>query len=115
MLDGSTRREDPQSLLGRHLNHAGPIDIASRTQPRSGFEDVATVELAIDDISIRAIMIDEVIASRRSSAAPKDTAALPTLYATCEAPAGGQRYLRERQIRRRCMIRQAAAHRVFTP
>jgi inorganic triphosphatase YgiF len=48
-------------------------------------EDVATIELALDDVSIRAITIDEVIASKEKLGRPKDLAALPALYATREA------------------------------
>jgi hypothetical protein len=45
---------------------------------------VATVELRLGDISVRAITIDEVIASKEKLGRPKDTAALPALYATRE-------------------------------
>jgi hypothetical protein len=49
------------------------------------FEDVATIELTLGDLSIRVITIDEVIASKEKLGRPKDTAALPALYATREA------------------------------
>ncbi len=49
------------------------------------FEDVATIELALGELSVRVITIDEVIASKEKLGRPKDTAALPALYATREA------------------------------
>jgi hypothetical protein len=64
---------------------AGPLDIVPHAAAIGGFEDVATIELALDDIAIRAITIDEVIASKEKLNRPKDTAALPALYATREA------------------------------
>lgn len=68
---------------------AGPIDIVPHAAAIGGFEDVATVELALGDLSIRVITIDEVIASKEKLARPKDTAALPALYATREAQRRG--------------------------
>jgi hypothetical protein len=64
---------------------AGPLDVVPHAAAIGGFEDVATIELAIDDIAVRAITIDEVIASKEKLGRPKDTAALPALYATREA------------------------------
>lgn len=64
---------------------AGPIDIVPSAAAIGGFEDVATIELALGDLSVRAITIDEVIASKEKLGRPKDTAALPVLYATREA------------------------------
>jgi len=64
---------------------AGPLDVVPHAAGIGAFEDVATIELALDDISIRAITIDEVIASKETLGRPKDTAALPALYATREA------------------------------
>ena len=48
-------------------------------------EDVATIELALGELSVRVLTIDEVIASKEKLGRPKDTAALPALYATREA------------------------------
>jgi hypothetical protein len=64
---------------------AGPIDVVPSAAAIGGFEDVATIELALGDLSVRAIAIDEVIASKEKLGRPKDTAALPVLYATREA------------------------------
>jgi hypothetical protein len=64
---------------------AGPLDVVPRAAAIGGFEDVATIELALGEISIRVITIDEVIASKEKLGRPKDTAALPALYATREA------------------------------
>jgi hypothetical protein len=64
---------------------AGPIDIVPHAAAIGGFEDVATVGLVLDDLTIRAITIDDVIASKEELGRPKDTAALPALYATREA------------------------------
>jgi hypothetical protein len=50
-----------------------------------GFEDVATVELRLGDLSLRVATLDEVIASKEALGRPKDTAALPALYAAREA------------------------------
>jgi len=46
---------------------------------------VGTIELSLGDLSVRAITLDEVIASKEKLGRPKDTAALPALYATREA------------------------------
>jgi hypothetical protein len=64
---------------------AGPIDVVPRAAAIGGFEDVATIELALGELSVRVITIDEVIASKEKLGRPKDTAALPALYATREA------------------------------
>jgi hypothetical protein len=64
---------------------AGPLDVVPNAAAIGGFEDVATVELSLGDISVRVITIDEVIASKEKLGRPKDTAALPALYATREA------------------------------
>jgi hypothetical protein len=60
-------------------------DDRQRDRARGSFEDVATIELTLGDLTVRAITIDEVIASKEMLARPKDTAALPALYATREA------------------------------
>lgn len=64
---------------------AGPIDVVPNAAAIGGYEDVATVELKLGDISVRAITIDDVIASKEKLDRPKDRAALPALYATREA------------------------------
>ncbi len=64
---------------------AGPLDVVPIAAAIGGFEEVATVELSLGDLSVRAITIDEVIASKEKLGRPKDTAALPALYATREA------------------------------
>jgi len=61
---------------------AGPIDVVPHAAAIGAFEDVATVELALGDFSIRVLTIDGVIASKEQLGRPKDTAALPALYAT---------------------------------
>jgi hypothetical protein len=61
---------------------AGPIDVVPHAAAIGAFEDVATVELALGDFSVRVLTIDEVIASKEKLGRPKDTAALPALYAT---------------------------------
>lgn len=45
-------------------------------------------ELTLGDLAIRAITIDEVIASKEALGRPKDTAALPALYATARRSGG---------------------------
>jgi hypothetical protein len=69
----------------RFETEAGPLDVVPHAAAIGGFEDVATIELALGDLSIRVITIDEVIASKEKLGRPKDTAALPALYATREA------------------------------
>lgn len=64
---------------------AGPLDVVPKAAAIGTFEDVATVELALGDIAVRVITIEEVIASKEQLGRPKDTAALPALYATREA------------------------------
>lgn len=64
---------------------AGPLDVVPLASAIGGYEDVATLELTLDDFSIRVITIDEVIASKEKLGRPKDTAALPALYATRDA------------------------------
>lgn len=76
-------------FLGWQIQHfdtdAGPIDIVPHAAAIGGYEDVATVELALGDFAVRVITIDEVIASKEELGRPKDTAALPALYATRQA------------------------------
>jgi hypothetical protein len=64
---------------------AGPLDVVPHAAAIGGFEDVATVELDLGELAVRAITIDEVISSKEALGRPKDTAALPALYATREA------------------------------
>lgn len=75
-------------FLGWQSQHfetaAGPLDVVPQASAIGGFEDVATVELDLDGLSIRVLTLDEVIASKEKLARPKDTAALPALYATRE-------------------------------
>lgn len=63
---------------------AGPLGVVPLAAAIGGFEDVATVELTLGDIRIRAITLDEVIASKEQLDRPKDRAALPALYAARE-------------------------------
>jgi hypothetical protein len=86
--DGGTELEGADFLGWRSQRfdtEAGPLDVVPRAAAIGGFEDVATIELALGEISIRVITIDEVIASKEKLGRPKDTAALPALYATREA------------------------------
>jgi hypothetical protein len=69
----------------RFETDAGPLDVVPHATAIGGFEDVATIELALGAISVRVITIDEVISSKEKLGRPKDTAALPALYATREA------------------------------
>lgn len=64
---------------------AGPLDVVPHAAAIGGFEDVATIELALGELSVRVLTLDEVIASKEALGRPKDTAALPALYATREA------------------------------
>ena len=69
----------------RFDTEAGPLDVVPLASAIGGYEDVATIELALGDLSVRVITIDEVIASKEKLGRPKDTAALPALYATRDA------------------------------
>jgi hypothetical protein len=64
---------------------AGPLDVVPNAAAIGAYEDVATVELSLGDLTIRAITIDEAIASKEQLGRPKDLAALPALYAAREA------------------------------
>ncbi len=64
---------------------AGPLDVVPLAAAIGGFEEVATVELTLGELSVRVLSLDEVIASKEELGRPKDTAALPALYATREA------------------------------
>ena len=68
----------------RFETSAGPLDIVPHATGIGGFEDVATIELMLGDLRVRVLTIDEVIASKEKLGRPKDTAALPALYATRE-------------------------------
>jgi hypothetical protein len=86
--DGVRRELEGADFLGWESQHfktdAGPIDVVPHAAAIGGFEEVATIELALGDLSIRAITLDEVIASKEKLGRPKDMAALPALYATRE-------------------------------
>lgn len=69
----------------RFDTEAGPLDVVPLAAAIGGYEEAATVELNLGDFSVRAITIDGVIASKEKLGRPKDTAALPALYATREA------------------------------
>lgn len=69
----------------RFDTEAGPLDVVPLAAAIGGYEDVATVELTLGEFTVRAITIDGVIASKEELGRPKDTAALPALYATREA------------------------------
>ncbi len=64
---------------------AGPLDVVPNAAAIGSYEEVATIELALDDLRVRVITLDQVIASKEELGRPKDTAALPALYATREA------------------------------
>jgi hypothetical protein len=69
----------------RFDTEAGPIDVVPHAAAIGGYENVATIELTLGGLSVRAITIDEVIASKEELGRPKDVAALPALLATREA------------------------------
>lgn len=69
----------------RFETEAGPLDVVPQAAAIGGFESVPTIELQLDDLAIRVATIDAVIASKEELGRPKDTAALPALYATREA------------------------------
>lgn len=65
----------------RFETEAGPVDVVPNAAAIGAFEEVATIELTLGDLSVRVITLDEVIASKEELGRPKDTAALPALYA----------------------------------
>jgi hypothetical protein len=69
----------------RFDTEAGPLDVVPQAAAIGGFDEVATIELSLGDLAVRVITLDEVIASKEKLGRPKDTAALPALYATREA------------------------------
>lgn len=64
---------------------AGPLDVVPTAAAIGSFEEVATVELPLGEFAVRVLTIDDVIASKEKLGRPKDTAALPALYATRKA------------------------------
>lgn len=93
---GARRRGDDTAadlegadFLGSQTQHfdtdAGPLDVVPHAAAIGAYEDVATIELTLGEISVRVLTLDEVIASKEKLGRPKDTAALPALYATREA------------------------------
>lgn len=86
--DAATELESADFLgwqTQRFETEAGPIDVVPHAAAIGGFENVATIELSLGDLAVRVLSIDEVIASKEELGLPKDTAALPALYATREA------------------------------
>ena len=69
----------------RFDTEAGPLDVVPHAAAIGGFEDVATIQLSLGEISIRVLALDQLIASKEKLGRPKDSAALPALYATREA------------------------------
>jgi hypothetical protein len=86
---GSPAELEGADFLGwrsqRFETEAGPIDVVPQAVAIGGYEDVATIALTLDDLTVRVITIDEVIASKEKLGRPKDIAALPALYAAREA------------------------------
>lgn len=72
----------------RFETDAGPLGVVPNAAAIGAYENVATVEIALGDFSIRAITIDQVIASKEALGRPKDLAALPALRAAREARSG---------------------------
>jgi len=87
--DGTVTELEGADFFGwqsqRFETDAGPLDVVPQAAAIGGFEDVATIGVTLGDLPIRAIALDEVIASKEKLGRPKDTAALPALYATREA------------------------------
>jgi transcriptional regulator with XRE-family HTH domain len=82
----TSRGSDFVGWKSRRFNtDAGPLDIVPQAAAIGGFDEVATVELTLGDISVRVLTIDEVIASKEALDRPKDRAALPALIATRKA------------------------------
>lgn len=69
----------------RFDTEAGPLDVVPLAAAIGGFEEVATIELSLGNLSVRVITLDEVIVSKEKLGRPKDAAALPALYAAREA------------------------------
>lgn len=86
---GAAGQLEGADFLGWQTQHfdtdAGSLDVVPYAAAIGGFEEIATVTLKLGDLSIRVAAIDEVIASKERLKRPKDTAALPALYAAREA------------------------------
>jgi hypothetical protein len=87
--DGVKAELEGADFLGwqsqRYDTDAGPLDVVPHAAAIGGFEDATTVELELGDFSIRVLGLDDVIASKEELGRPKDTAALPALYAARDA------------------------------
>jgi hypothetical protein len=87
--DHARREPEGADFLGWQIQSfdtaAGPLDVVPYAAAIGGYEDVATIELTLGDLRVRVATIDEVIASKEQLRRPKDTAALPALYAAREA------------------------------
>jgi hypothetical protein len=87
--DGAKAELEGADFLGwqsqRHYTDAGPLDVVPQAAAIGGFEDAATIELGLGDFSVRVLRLDDVISSKEQLGRPKDTAALPALYAAREA------------------------------
>ena len=83
---GAGRRRLPR-LADAAIRHRVPARWTSSPRRRrsAGSRRSRRSSLALGDVSVRVITIDEVIASKEELGRPKDTAALPALYATREA------------------------------
>jgi hypothetical protein len=87
--EGTSDEVEGADFLGwqaqRFDTDAGPLDVVPSAAAIGGYEDVATVAVKVGELTVRALTIDEVIASKEKLARDKDTAALPALYAAREA------------------------------
>jgi hypothetical protein len=79
-----------QSAGGNGLER---IDVVLTAHGLADFESeyVQAVQCLIDDVPVRVLPLDRIIASKRSTNRPKDLAALPALEATIRARADGGR------------------------
>lgn len=69
----------------RFLTEAGPIDVVPVAAGIGAYEDVATLELQLGDMTVRVLSLDEIITSKEALDRPKDRAALPLLRTTRDA------------------------------
>jgi hypothetical protein len=77
-------RASPPTLSGRGLDH---IDLVTRCDGLRSFDSeyVHAKDAKIFDVTVKALPIERVIASKRAANRPKDIAAMPALEATVAA------------------------------
>jgi predicted nucleotidyltransferase len=74
-------RANPPTLSGKNLAR---VDVVNRCQGLESFdrEYANTLDVEIEDFTVKMLPLDRIIASKTAANRPKDRAALPALYAS---------------------------------